>query len=89
MKPSRHLIIPTLAVCLLGSPLQAVAQQSIASQETQVTGGTLTLIAYLVLWGLIAAALIAISLKQKKLDEELRAIEHKLDSHFAQRDHTP
>ena len=57
----------------------ALAQNSVASQETTVTGGTLMLVAYIVLWVLISGTIFAILKHQRALTQEMDALRQRMD----------
>lgn len=60
-------------------PTAAWAQQSTASQETTVTGGTLMVITYFAFVALMMGYMALLSYRQRKLDRDIAALEKRLD----------
>ena len=84
-RASRRLV--TLASSLIAtlSPALVFAQQagdSLASQESEITGGSLALISYMALWILVLGVILAVFVRQRKLNAELELLERKLDAHL-------
>lgn len=57
----------------------AFAQTSIASKEVDISGGTLTVVAYIVLWCLVLGAVLSTLLGQRKLQTELDDLRKRMD----------
>lgn len=70
------------AALAVSAPALASAQESLASQETSVAGGTLMLVAYIILWVLIFAFIVSVVFKQRSLDRELAVLEKRMDDVF-------
>ena len=70
-------IIPrAFALLTLLLPAIAMAEEaSIASRETDITGGDLALIAYIILWVLIAGFFFFILSRQRKAERDLQDME--------------
>lgn len=66
----------TLFIVLL--PASALAQGP-ASQDTQVPGGALMLVSYLVLWALMLGYLAYLARKQAALEDDLEGLRKRLD----------
>jgi hypothetical protein len=60
-------------------PFAASAQQSVASQETSIPGGTLMVIAYVVFTTMMLGYLALLSWRQRRLDEDIEELEKRLD----------
>jgi CcmD family protein len=58
------------------------AAVSVAQTETAVSGGTLMLVSYIVLWILIFGFMIGIARRQARLDRELDDLEARMDDLF-------
>lgn len=57
----------------------AWAQNSVASQETTITGGTLAMVAYIVLWVLISGTIFTILKHQRNLTKEMDGLRQRMD----------
>lgn len=53
--------------------------QSIASQEKTITGGTITIVAYIALWLLIFGTVFAILRNQRSLQDDLNDLRKRMD----------
>ena len=69
-------IVAFLAASL---PLAAVAQESVASQETSIPGGTLMVIAYIIFTAMMLGYLALLSFRQRRLDADIEELEKRLD----------
>lgn len=67
------------ALALMSTSSVAWAQNSVASQETTITGGTLALVAYIVLWVLISGTIFAILKHQRGLTKEMGELRQRMD----------
>lgn len=69
-----------MGVILLGSTTaQAQAGESLAAQEGTIHGGTLVLITYFVLFGLLALYFGWMMRRQSKIQRELEVLEERMD----------
>ena len=64
---------------IVAAPLGAFAQETVAAAETDVTGGTLMLVAYLALWAMMLGYLFVLARRQQGLDRDLVELERRLD----------
>ncbi len=70
------LLARTFPLALLLLPSLAWAQEtSVAAQERSITGGTLALVAYLILWALILGFFFFILGRQKRAERDLQRME--------------
>lgn len=60
-------------------PFAAYAQESVASKETSVPGGTLMVIAYIVFAAMMFGYLALLSFRQRRLDDDVEELEKRLD----------
>lgn len=83
MTQPRHIAL-ALATALSLPPSLALAQEttSLAQREAQITGGSLALIAYLVLWAIIFGVVFTVVRKQRALTRELDELERRMDEVF-------
>jgi hypothetical protein len=72
---------PVQCLGFLTASLPAVvsAQESVASQETNIPGGTLMLIAYIVFTAMMLGYLALLSFRQRRLDDDIDELEKRLD----------
>jgi CcmD family protein len=70
-------------VALIGlSPATALAQQSVAAQETTIPGGALVMVAYMALWVALGAYVVFFLMKLRRLHRDLRDLQDKVDAAF-------
>ena len=65
-----------------GAFAQQAAETSVAGNESTIPGGTLAVIAYIVLWVLIFGFVFATMRRQQKIDRELDELERRMDEVF-------
>lgn len=53
--------------------------ESLAASETTVTGGTLVIITYLILWAMVGGVLFFVIRRQRRLQAELDGLENRID----------
>lgn len=75
----RSLALTAACLCVTFVGRAAWAQHSVASQETTITGGTLAMVAYIVLWVLISGAIFAILKHQRALTKEMDELRRRMD----------
>lgn len=68
-----------VAATAAGETLEQVAGPSLAAQETTIHGGTLVVITYFVLVGLLGAYMIWLMRRQQRLQEEIDTLDQKID----------
>lgn len=69
-------------VLVLSWPSLAMAQDTLAGQETTIPGGTLVMISYLVLWAMIGGYVFFIARRQRKLQREIQGLDARIDDAF-------
>lgn len=77
--------VSTFALINLAWAGAAFAQEgveSLAGKETSIPGGTLALVAYIVLWVLIFGFIIITMRRQRAIDGELAELERRMDEVF-------
>lgn len=67
---------------IFAEPSLALAQGTLASQETTIPGGTLVMVAYLVLWVLLGGYAFLIARRQAKLQREIKGLDARIDEAF-------
>ena len=60
------------------------AQDSLASQEKSIPGGTLALAAYLVLWFMLLAYFVVLTTRLRKMRQDVKTLEKRVDELFEQ-----
>lgn len=82
--PLRWVVAATPAVLVLLVSALAFAGGGVhPSEETSVPGGTLMVIGYLVLWGMLGGFLFFVLLRQRRLQDEVDELERRIDESFA------
>lgn len=70
------MIARALALLMLLTPALAMAEEaSVASKEQSITGGTLALVVYIILWAMIAGFFFVILSRQKRAERDLQDME--------------
>lgn len=75
----KHLGAVATNVAVLIASTSAFAQESLASQEKTVPGGTLMLVAYLVFVAMMLGYLALLSFRQRRLSRDIDGLEKRLD----------
>lgn len=79
----RWAMVVGAAAVALGWPVSALAQEGArAATETTIHGGTLVMVAYLVLWLMFGAVLMVVLHRQRTLQGELDGLEARIDDVF-------
>ena len=73
-------IITTLVVT--SSPATAFAQNSLASAEKTIPGGTLALASYVALWFLLLGYVLLMTIRLAGLSREINTLEKRIDDMF-------
>ncbi len=63
-------------------PATALAQQSVAAQETSIPGGALVMVAYMALWIALGAYVVFFLMKLRRLHRDLLDLQDKVDAAF-------
>lgn len=56
--------------------------QNVAAQERTIPGGTLMVVSYIALWGLILGFVAILGLRQRAVEEDLKELEKRIDDAF-------
>jgi len=75
----KHLRNALLAMSTMAIPVTANAQESVASAEKTIPGGTLMLVAYLLFVAMMLGYLALLSYRQRRLDHDIDGLEKRLD----------
>ena len=68
------------AAPLLAQATTSGAAESAAARDVAPPGGVLMLVSYLVLWALLLGFVVALVLRQRRLEGELEALERRIDA---------
>ena len=82
-KPVRWIVATAAAVLVLLVSAVALAGGGVhPSEEVTIPGGTLMVIGYLVLWGMLGGFLFFVLLRQRRLQDEVDELERRIDESF-------
>ena len=82
-KPARWIVATATTVSVFLVSALAFAGGGVhPSEEVTIPGGTLVIVGYLVLWGMLGGFLFFVLLRQRRLQDEVDELERRIDESF-------